>query len=96
MVVSSLYLRGILHWNKASHFRYYGCNPEGMVGMVVMFLYKRSNKLPIPHQPYLPLRYRELTTIMLSIVPYHSTLAASTPITLFVEMLKTFTQNKIK
>jgi len=29
---------------------------------------------------------------MLSRVPYHRTLAASTPITLFVEMLKIFTQ----
>jgi hypothetical protein len=39
--------------DKASHFRYYGCNPpipEG-VGMVVIFLYPRGNKLPIPHPP---------------------------------------------
>ncbi len=74
MVVSSLYLRGILPWNKASHFRYYVCNPpipEGGYGW-------HGCNLPIPEgqqapytTPTIPsLGYRELTTIMLSIVPY--------------------------
>ncbi len=68
--------------DKASHFRYYGCNPLIPEGQQASYT-----------TPTIPsLGYTELTTIMLSIVPYHSTLAASTPITLFVEMLKIFTQ----
>jgi hypothetical protein len=83
--------------DKASHFRYYGCNPpipEGGYGW-------HGCNLPIPEGQQAPyttpsLGYRELTTIMLSIVPYRGTLAASTPIILFVEILKFFTQKKKK
>ncbi len=84
--------------DKASHFRCYGCNPpipEGGYGWHgCHLLIPEGQQAPYTTPTITSLGYRELTTIKLSIVPYHSALAASTTITLFVEMLKIFTQKK--